>query len=498
LKAVENPKTLSLDDAFAMAVTNSVDLRVAEQSLAQSQATVRKAWAFVLPQINLSADYTFNFPEQKVNFSSPEQLQSQAGTFQTLAFLLENDAAALPAGPGQAQQQRAIREQAAGLRSAADQILNTKVDPIVIQPAQVASGALVLSMPIFSGRAFPAIQNAYAGVTISRLASTQARAAVLYGVARAYYQVVATKKIVEIAKKQVEGTTRHRDVTQQRLTEGAVTALALQRAELDVAKAEQQVRSAEGAQKMAKGALANMLAMTEDFDVAEPPPVAAIESSGNDVDLLARALQARPDVRVQKEALMIADRNVTEAWMRLLPTVSVSAQGRYTSNTSGLTSQPFTGALIFQAQLPIFDGGATWGQIEDSNASLKKELLKVHQLEDNIQTAVRGALDDIALKRDAVQTSERVLALAVASQENAERLFSLGAATNIDVLDANTAAFAAGVDAARARLDLETARLGLAYQVGELTPAAQAAPAQLSDEETSRARDLIDEVKHKD
>ena len=67
--------------------------------------------------------------------------------------------------------------------------------------------------------------------------------------------------------------------------------------------------------------------------------------------------------------------------------------------------------------------------------------------------------------------------------------------TSLDVSDASLGAFSADVEAARARLDLETARLGLAFTVGELRPSDDLSPAPLSDDEEKRARAFVDAAK---
>jgi outer membrane protein TolC len=108
---------------------------------------------------------------------------------------------------------------------------------------------------------------------------------------------------------------------------------------------------------------------------------------------------------------------------------------------------------------------------------LRQEQLKIEQIQMGVEQEVRGGLDDVALKTQAVKTADRVAQLARAQQENAEALFEAGAATSVDVGDARLAAFAAEVDAARARFDLETARLSLANTLGEFRPVTDSAAA---------------------
>jgi outer membrane protein TolC len=276
-----------------------------------------------------------------------------------------------------------------------------------------------------------------------------------------------------------------------------LTALAVERALLDVKKAEQQATQARGAQRMAKAALAGIIGRTEDFDVDTPTPLAPVDDAAGVDALIARAWQQRLDLRVQKESVAIAERTRTEAWTRLLPSVQLVAQGRYTTNTSGLVSEPVTGAVILQASLPIFDGGMTIGTIREATAKLDAELLRVQQLEETIDREIRGTVDDVALKNETVATSTAVAELAHKQAANAEELFAQGVATDNDVRDARLAHFAADIDAARARLDLQTSRLGLAYALGELASlvgVADIVPSDPTDDEKDAARKTLTRI----
>jgi outer membrane protein len=493
LRPVEHPPTITLPEAFALAAQKSTDLRVAAAQVKAAEASITKAWAVLLPNISLGANYTFNTPEQSAKFGSEEQLQQQALLFNSIGDLTAQSAALTP----DPVQRQAALERAAQLHAAADQLASQKVTEFVIQPAHVVDGSLTFAMPVFSGRALPLLQNAYGAVALTKLATQQAKAAVLWGVAQAYLQAVTTKNIVAIADEQVDTAKRHHALAEQRAAQGMLTALAVERALLDVKKAEQQATQARGAQRMAKAALASMLDRTDDFDVEAPAPLAPVDEAAGVDALIARAWQQRLDLRVQKETIAIAERTRTEAWTRLLPSLQLVAQGRYTTNTSGLVSEPITGAVILQASLPIFDGGMTIGTIREATAKLDAEMLRVHQLEQTIEREIRGTVDDVALKTDNVATSAAVAELAHKQAANAEELFAQGVATDNDVRDARLAHFAADIDAARARLDLQASRLGLAYALGELAAlsgVADVATDAVDDDEHDAARKALDRV----
>jgi outer membrane protein len=504
LKRSDNPRVLTLDEALRLAAGRSYDLRVAQARLKESEAGVQKAWSVLLPNISLGANYTFNYPEITAQLGDPAQFEQQALLFNSIADITEQGAAQAT----DPLQQAAALQRAEQLRKTARELQSAEIPSFVIQPAHVVDGNLTFAMPLFNGRAFPLLQNAYAGVDLTKMAIDQAKAAVLWGTTRTFYQVAAAKQIAAITREQSESARRQYTLAQQRFEQSMLTGLALERAELEVARAEQQERLATGGERLAKGALASLLGLLEDFDVVDPPPVAPLEDAAVDPargylnqqgfeELLVRAWNHRVDLRAQKEALAIADRGRTDAWLRFLPSFNLIAQGRYTTNVQGFINQPFTGAVIVQATLPIFDGGMTIGTIQEANAKVSQEVLRVRQLEETVERELRGTVDDILLKKDAVATAERVAQLAKRTGNNAMDLFAEGAATQTEVSDAQLGAVAAEVELARARYDLETARLGLAYALGELANLVRVAditPAELGTDEEDAARDALERV----
>jgi outer membrane protein len=180
--------------------------------------------------------------------------------------------------------------------------------------------------------------------------------------------------------------------------------------------------------------------------------------------------------------------------MMFLPSVGLTAQGRWTSNTSGFVALPFTGAVILQASVPIYDGGTRYAALKESGSKIREELLKVRQLERKIAGQVRGNIADIAVKRQALITSRQSVELSQKTAENAANLYELGMATSLDVIDANLAVFLAEIDLARAELDLEQARLSLTYILGEMPMPTDVTPAELTNEEIDLARERMDAI----
>lgn len=496
----DSPFVLTLEEALQKASERSFDLRIAREKLVQQEAQVRKAWSFLLPQVSIGGTYTFNCTfgrqdafadcnDQTLQFVSEDQLDQQALLFNSLGEIMAQ-VAELEQDPGK---QEELRRQSQGLFDTADEFERQKgeIEPIVVQPAHVFGASLQATMPIFNGRALPLLQNAYSSVDAVELATGQMRNALLLAVTRAYYTAATAKKMLSIAEQQRDSASKHKEAVQSRVELEALPPLSLRRAQLDVIRAEQAVRSAEAGYRAALSGVGQMTGITQYFDVVEPPPAPVVDTNVTPEELIAQAYSGRPDLRAQKVALEVAERSRLDAWMMFLPSVNLVGQARATSNVSGFIASPVQGALMITATLPLYDGGARYASLRESSSKIREELLKVRQIEERIQGQVRGNLDQLVLRRQALDLSREAVTVARETKGQAEALFEVGAATALDVSDANLGLFVAEAEVARAELDLEQAHLGLAYVIGAF-PGANVAAAPLSDEEDRAARERVE------
>lgn len=497
LRPAPTMEQIALDDALIRAATQSIDLRIAREKVVQQELQVRKAWALLLPNISANANYTLNCigaddgpffrcQDQTIEFGSEEQLDQQKLLFSSLGEILRQ-VSNLEQDPTKRDE---LTRRADDLFATADEFEAAKDDlrPIVVQPAHVLNGSLTVSMPLFNGRALPLLQNAYTAVNAVDLAGTQARSALLYATARAYYAAYTAKKMMGAATKQLESATQHRDAVQERVSLDAAPPLTLRRAELDVIRAEQGVRSADSGYRLALGALGNLIGVESTFDVLEPPAQVPLEQERDADELMKLAYQSRLDLRAQKLALEVADRNRVEAWMQFLPSFNLMAQGRATSNANGFVATPYTGAVILSASIPLYDGGARYANLKETASRIREELLRVRQLETKIEGQVRGNIENLELKERSLQLSREAVAVAQATLEQAKTLYDVGAATPLDVSDASLALYFTEMDLFQTELDVHQARLGLAYVVGAFPGDLQASAEPISEQETEQAR----------
>lgn len=475
---------LSLDEVLAAAARDAADVRSAAERVVQQEASLRRAWAAVLPTLSAGASYSLtclgsgqaglSCEDRTASFTDPEAAERQAQLFEGLASTLELGAQVEP----DPQKQQELLDQAAELRGSAAEIREgaANAKPLVVQPANVLAATVSLNVPLFNGRAFPLLFNAVDAVELSRRAEAQVQAALRYSATRAYFGAVTARKMVGIAERQVESAARHREATRVRVEAATQPPLALKRAELDHLRARQQLTASRAAYEGAIAALGLVLGRQEAFDVADPGALpdpsagdaaAGDAAAGDAAALIERALSSRADVAAQRLSLQVAGRGELDAWMMFLPSVNLNASARGTSFTSGFVDEPVTGTLSITAQLPLYDGGVRYASLKESASRLREARIALTQLEDRVRAQVRGNLRELRDRAESLALAREAAEVARLAHEQAQAMFEAGVGTSLDVSDTALAQFLADNELARAELDLQLSRAGLRYVLGD-------------------------------
>jgi outer membrane protein TolC len=486
---------VTLTEAITEALERAPDARIAAERVLQSEAARRRSWALLLPSLSVGANYTHtcmggqrgvDCGDRTASFADPDSIQQQALLFQTLADVMgvAADAATTP------EDEANFRARQVELTAAADDIKNTDLTPVVVQPAMQVAGQVTLTVPLLNPRAYPALLNAIDGVDAAELARDQARQALVFSVVRAYYAAVTAERVRQASERQVELARVQRDAVAARVQAATQPALAEKRASLELLRAQQTLAQTSVAVDNAIGVLGMLIGRTETFQLAPPPPLAALSStlatasSGSVAAteaLVEQAYQTRLELKTQRTMVTIAERSVLDAWAQFLPTIGVSASARATSFTTGFVRDPVTGVLNLSATLPLYDGGARYASLEDGQSRVREETIRLRQLEDRVAAQVRGSARDVAVRTEAAQLAASALVIAKEAQAQAQALFDAGVGTALDVTETNVAVFGAETDVLRTELELAMSQLGLRFVVGEplQTDAVAEAPSSL-------------------
>jgi outer membrane protein TolC len=234
---------------------------------------------------------------------------------------------------------------------------------------------------------------------------------------------------------------------------GTVAKVARLRADMDFARADQDLLRSRNSYQSAKLSLAILLDRQPDFEVVEPPePVLPADVSG----LESGALDNRPDVQAARmmEDVYTAQRRTSA--MRYLPMIAAFGRATYL-DPAGLTGQKEAWAVGLMFNWTILDGGLREAELRETSARITEAEANRRNLENRARAEVRLALLDLGSARANATKAKEQRDLAEENQRLVDVSFKAGAATAVEQADAT-----AGLRNSEIQLATETLQAQLA------------------------------------
>jgi outer membrane protein TolC len=238
--------------------------------------------------------------------------------------------------------------------------------------------------------------------------------------------------------------------------------MAALRAGVDVARARQDLRRAENTYATARLTLRQLADIGEDFDVTSPGEVTPPPGTAD--ALVEQAMSLRGDLAASRKQVDIAERALRATKWEWAPSVAAVGTYQWTS-VAGLTGQQSNWLGQVVAQFSLFDGGRL-ARLREGSSRVRQSEAAREGLRRQVEREVRAAALDLESARANLESAREQEQLATQNASLAEQSFRVGSVTYLDVVDANTARFAAGVARVSEELNVQTATLRLLLAVG--------------------------------
>jgi outer membrane protein TolC len=339
--------------------------------------------------------------------------------------------------------------------------LNTGVefDGSTVTPQNQVTASVTADYPLVAAAAWARRAQAQDQKNVAELTVADTRRQVALSAADVYLTIITQHHIVESNVRARDIAKAHFDLASQLEQSGAGS-------RLNSLRAQQQYSSDIGLVEVAQLALYRAQEALGVLIVIDGP-VDAIDDPVFDLppDTPAPLLQTRTDLRLfagEQDAAERVFRDSSKDWWPTLDAL-------FTPSTN-YPSQFFLPAnswrFLLQANVPIFDSGQRAGVKTQRQAAF--ELARV-----TLTGAVTEANSQVRLAREAIASGERTVASARAAAEQAQEVvritnisFRAGAATNIEVIDAERTARDVDTAVALAEDNLRHARLDLLAALG--------------------------------
>jgi outer membrane protein TolC len=338
-----------------------------------------------------------------------------------------------------------------------------------VTPRHQVSGSLTVDMPIVAAANWARRAQAQDNRNVAELSAAETRRQIALATADAYLSVIVQQRILEGDVRARDTARAHFELATQLEQQGTGSRLNALRAQQQLSSFERTLEAASLRVYRAREALGVLLVADGPVETIDEPafdlPEDAPSIGRTGAELSPLLLQTRPDLRLfagqQQAALRVLNDSSKDRWPSLnalfLPQ-SVYPGQFFTS--------PNNWRFLLQANIPIFDSGQRSSQRVQRQAAL--DVARA-----NLTSALTEASAQVRAAREAVASGVRGLAAAQAAADQAQQVvnivnisFSAGAATNIEVIDAERSARDADTAVAISEDTLRRARLDLLLALG--------------------------------
>jgi outer membrane protein TolC len=344
-------------------------------------------------------------------------------------------------------------------------------DALVPSPANLFDYGITVKQPLFTqGKVGTALRLASIEAEGSLAEIDRAQQDVALGTVKAYYDLLWAERYRGLVAETQEQKKRHAAMARTLYQNGVATEVDALRSEVAVANGAPDLVRAGNAVSQARALLNYYLGRPLDFatKLAGDFEEKTWERTGV-AELEQEAIRRRPELN----RLRIAERSAAtqlklagaENRMRADFSGSYGISSRLPQNLADPKFTRWTAAVNFT--FPLFDGFKRSGLVWQAIANQRAAKLDREKAEQQIRLAVQQGFDElqaaaetIAAARANVSQAEKVLAM---TQDN----YKFGAATTLDVVDAQTAVSVARSNLLRGLHDCSVTRANLRWTMGE-------------------------------
>ncbi len=348
--------------------------------------------------------------------------------------------------------------------------LPIEMDPLVLRRQHVVQSQLQVAAPLVNLSILSVIDTAELGCSMVEIGEEEGVRQLQLGVATAFYGCLMAREVIGLQEDAFAKAKERLRAAQVRLVAESGIQIDVTRAELEVETARAAHEAAVLAYENAREALAGLLVMDE-LPVPVPPeedPAAPTQSAD---DLVAEAIESRPDVRLARANVDMAEQQLWTAWTAFFPSLAVVWQlNTEITEPADMGGRRNAWALVFSLSIPIYDQ-SRYGLLDQRRAEIKQAEVDLDAAELAARTEIRTAMREYESSLAAIDTALRQADLASEALQLAEVGMDAGAATSLDVDEAQQRANATLVNVVVSKFRARLALVRLLFLAGRTAEA---------------------------
>jgi HAE1 family hydrophobic/amphiphilic exporter-1 len=314
----------------------------------------------------------------------------------------------------------------------------TALSPI---PANAFSTSADLRQTLFSFKLGSALAAAKLARTAGQQDVQRARQATALDAVRAYNQLLFAIEELRVIQTNVESKQSHLEYARNRRAAGAATELEVLRAEVDLENQRAEQLRAENEVAAARASLNTVMLRPTNTPITPTDTLGIIPFSTVFDDAVKEALTARPELQTLRLQALFQDKLVAVAAADAKPSIDFDASVGYavrrTKNLFDWNYSRWSGVVT--VKVPLFDGLRTAGRVAQARSQTNTVIQQIAALENQVRLDVQSAFDALAVAGRIIQAADLNVIQARRAAEMTEANYRLGAATQLDVVDAQQA-----------------------------------------------------------
>jgi HAE1 family hydrophobic/amphiphilic exporter-1 len=341
----------------------------------------------------------------------------------------------------------------------------TALSPV---PANAFSTATDFRQTLFSFKLGKALEAARLAHTAGEQELQRARQATTLDAVRSYNQLLYTLEQLRVVRDSVASKQSHLEFAQNRRTAGAATELEVLRAQVDLENQRAELFRAENDVAAARATLNTVMVRPTSTPITPTDGLAVVPFGGSFDDAVKEALAARPELKTLRLTEEIRDKLIGVAAADAKPRVDFDGSYGFAVRAPGkLFHWDFSRwSALVTLKVPLFDGWRTAGRVAQATADRNTVTQQIAALENQVRLDVQSAWDSLALSARTIQAAELNVTQARRALDMTEATYRLGAATPLDVIDAQQALSQAENIRNQALVSHANARATLQYVTG--------------------------------
>lgn len=354
--------------------------------------------------------------------------------------------------------------------SSLDKFPKELIDALDPVGSNIFSYNITLRQPLYTaGKVGTALRLASVEAEGSLAEIDRAKQDLAIDVVRAFYALMWAERFRENVAETQAQREKHAAMARTRRQHGVATEVDVLRSEVAVANGKPDLVRADNAIRQARALLNYYLSRPADFPTRVQGSFVEQPWEEWDLEALAKdAYRARPELTrlkiAERSAGVMFDLAKAESRMRADLTTEYGIMSRLPKNLMNSRFVRWNIGVSFT--LPVFDGFRRSGLVWQATANQRSARLEREKLEQQIRLGLQQALDELKAAQETIEAAQANVHQAERVLEMTQANYNYGAATTLDVVDAQTALSVARTNLLRGLHDYSVARANLRWAMG--------------------------------